>query len=428
MADQDPMEGVQEGLNFVKSLQDQSRKSAAYNALRKSYGDVAGDPEAALNMQAYGQRELTNPIAVQQAQSNLKGTDLSNVGKEQENVFNAGADPLKLRGLDLENTSRDLSNKQTSQNTQFEAQLQPGKVAQQGATLAQTRAQTGLTGAETAHTQAETAQAKLNLATVEGAQLRATAMGLLAGLSDTANKGGDIGAAFDKIAPQIAQFEGVTPDHLGPLRSKLVADPVGTINSLADAIHAANLEAVKNTPAGVIAQDKYADQRNAQVQALNVTAQRTAAVPAATDQAASLIPQMSSSAILRKARAEIPGTPEYKYEQLVTQIKTNASLDDLRALRASGTSLGRVTNTEFTASANAFANLDLGQDPKTLTANLTRLKATYGVINNNLQVDAKRLSTQRGPGTVHVTGPQAAAPADAGGKSYTYDPKTGTLQ
>jgi hypothetical protein len=428
MADQDPMAAVQEGLNFVKSLQDQSRKSAAYNVLRKSYGDIAGDPEAALNMQAYGQRELTNPIAVQQAQSTLKSTDLSNVGKEQENVFNAGADPLKLRGLDLENTSRDLSNKQTSQNTQFEAQLQPGKVAQQGATLAQTRAQTGLTGAETAHTQAETAQAKLNLATVEGAQLRATAMGLLAGLSDTANKGGDIGAAFDKIAPQIAQFEGVTPDHLGPLRAKLVADPVGTINSLADAIHAANQESIKNTPAGVLAQQKYDDTKAAQVQALGVTAQRTQAVPGATEAARALVPQMSSSAILRKARAEIPGTPEYKYMQLVEQIKTNASLDDLRATRAGGLSLGRTTNTEFVAAGSALANLDLGQDPKMLVGNLQRLHSIYGVINGSLQADVKRLSTQRGPGTVHVTGPQGAAPADTNGKSYTYDPKTGTLQ
>lgn len=385
-----------EGIQAFGALSDQERKTAAYNVLAKTYGvALAGDPETALKAQQFQQNEITNPLAVQQTQANLAGTTLDNTGKIQTNDYNALARPTILQGL------KD-TNAQTEQTTNFAAQDQPGKLKQQ---TAQTNASNAAAGASNA----AAAASKFTLGTAEGAQMRSSAMGLIAGLSDTASQGGDIGAAFDKIAPEIAKFENVDPAHLAPLRAKLVQDPVNTINQLSDSIQAINTAALKNTPAGQLAQQKYADQRAAQVQALGVTAQRTQAVPAATDAALSLLPAMSSSAILRKARAEIPGTPEYKFNQVVQQIKTNASLDDLRALRASGTSLGRVTNTEFTASANAFANLDLGQDPAMLKTNLSRLKTTYGVINDNLAADAKRLDKAPANGSVHVEKPAAAS-------------------
>jgi hypothetical protein len=314
---QNPMAAVNEGLAFVQSLQEQERKAAAYNALSKKYGEgVAFDPAAALKAQEYGQHELTDPIAVNQAAADLQGKVLSNAGQDETNKYNVLNHPKLLEKQDLDNTGQGLTNQQTQQTTQFDAQLQPGKVAQQKATLDSTRAGTGLTGAQTSQIQQETKAAKFKLATDEGAQLRSSAMGLLAGLSDTAATGGDIGAAFDKIAPQIAAFEGVDQAHLAPLRAQLMKDPVGTINSLSAAIHEANVAATRGTQAGMLAQQKYDDAKAAQVQALGVTAQRTQAVPAATDSARALIPQMSSSAILRKARAEIPGTPEYKYMQL----------------------------------------------------------------------------------------------------------------
>jgi hypothetical protein len=419
MGDYTPASNALAATEQASALSADERKNAAFNALAKAYGPQAGDPDAALKMQQFGQHELTDPIAVQQAQADLTGKNLSNTGAQQTNDYNFLANPKKLTGLDLENTGKQDQNTQTEQTTDFDAQLQPGKVAQQGAQLDSTKAATRASNASTAASNAETAQRRFTLATDEGQADRTSAMGLLAGLSDVVNQGGDLGEAFDRLAPQIAKFEGTTPDHLQGLRAKLLQDPANTINQLGDAINAANQAAAASKGgAGALNTLKFNEAKQAQVNALNVTAQRTQAVPAATDQALALVSAMSASAILRKARAEIPGTPEYKFEQLVTQIKTNASLDDLRALRASGTSLGRVTNTEFTASANAFANLDLGQDPKMLAGNLGRLKSTYGVINDNLQADIARLSKTSGGNA-----PKAAAPAAkaADGKNYVKD-------
>jgi len=54
-------DGLTAGANFFQGLIDQQRKTAAYNALRDVYGDAAGDPQAALQMQTYGQREQLFP-------------------------------------------------------------------------------------------------------------------------------------------------------------------------------------------------------------------------------------------------------------------------------------------------------------------------------------------------------------------------------
>jgi hypothetical protein len=419
MGDYTPASNALAASEQASALSADERKNAAFNALAKAYGPQANDPDAALKMQQFGQHELTDPIAVQQAQADLTGKNLSNTGTQQTNDFNFLANPKKLTGLDLENTGKQDQNTQTEQTTDFDAQLQPGKVAQQGAQLDSTKAATRASNASTAASNAETAQRRFTLATDEGQADRTSAMGLLAGLSDVVNQGGDLGEAFDRLAPQIAKFEGTTPDHLQGLRAKLLQDPANTISQLGDAINAANQAAAASKGgAGALNTLKFNEAKQAQVNALNVTAQRTQAVPAATDQALALVSAMSASAILRKARAAIPGTPEYKFEQLVTQIKTNASLDDLRALRASGTSLGRVTNTEFTASANAFANLDLGQDPKMLAGNLGRLKSTYGVINDNLQADIARLSKTSGGNAAKAPAPAAKA---ADGKKYVKD-------
>lgn len=407
---------LNEGAQFERGLQADERKTAAYNALSSAYGvALAGDPDTAIKDQEYTQREQTNPIAVKQAQSTLTGTDLENTGKEQSNTYNALANPLKLTGLADVNAN-------TEQGTKFAAQDQPGKLAQQAATLGQTRAQTGLVGAETAHTNVETQQSKLSLNTAEAAQQRQSAMGILAALSDTATAGGDIGAQFDKMAPLIAQYEGVTADHLPALRARLVADPVGTINQLSTGIQAANMAAMgangKST-AGALNMMKFSQGQMSLRDGLNFTAQRTAAVPDLASQMDALVPQMSTIATVRKAKQMVPGTPEYKFEQLVEQLKPNLSLDDIRTLKASGTSLGRVTNQEMSMAGNAIANMDLGQDPSTLRANLKRIQGTYALVNSDIQANIKRIGTGSGaPGVPHASAP-AAAPQYQEGTTYS---------
>lgn len=398
-------------VNSLGALTDQERKTAAYNVLANTYGvGVAGDPDTALKAQEYGQRQQTNPIAVQQAQANLTGTT-------QENDYNALANPIKLTGLNLENQKTSAQTADVNSETHERDTLLPGQVAQQGATLNQTRAQTGLIGAETAHTNVETAAGRLSLNTQQAAQDRQSAMGLLAALSDTASNGGDVGGKFDQLAPLIAKYEGVDPSHLAPLRSALVQDPVGTINKLSEGINAAQMMAMGGTgktggSAAALKMLQFGQQQMSLKDGLNYVQQRTAAVPSLTDQMAALVPQLSSVAIVRKAKAEIPGTPEYQFNQLVEQLKPNLALDDIRTLRSTGTSMGRVTNAEMGMAANAMGNMDLGQNPSVLAANLNRIKGTYANVNADLANQIK--SVGNGP----MSGQMAHQPNFVTGQVY----------
>jgi hypothetical protein len=68
-----------EGADFARGLTTDERRTQAFNALSKAYGPaVAFDPVAAAQAQAVKQKDLTNPIAVQQDQANLQTTQLAN--------------------------------------------------------------------------------------------------------------------------------------------------------------------------------------------------------------------------------------------------------------------------------------------------------------------------------------------------------------
>lgn len=408
MADYTPAANALAATEQAGALAADERKDAAYNALKNTYGvALAGDPDTAIKDQEYTQRTLTNPIAVQQANANLTGTDLTNTGLGLANTYNAAANPLKLTGLADTNANTEASTANTQASTNRTNTLLPGEVSQQGATLKQTNAQTGYLGAETAHTNQETATSAFSLNTAKAAQDRTAAMGVLASLSDTASQGGDVGATFDKLAPMIAKYENVSPDHLTALRAAVVADPVNTINKLSEGINAANLQAAGGSgKAGTaaLAMMKFSQGQMSLKDGLNFTQQRTAAVPGIVDQMQALLPNMSSSAVVAKAKALIPGTPEYQFEQLQKQLTANTSLDDIRTLKASGTSLGRVTNQEMGTAGNAIANLDLGQPTATLAGNLARVKNTYGIVNQNIAADIGRIGTGA-PGVPQATQP-----------------------
>lgn len=439
MAEYDPARDLNAGADYANALTLAERKNAAYAALRKVYGDVAGDPEAALQMQTYGYNEKAAPLKLEGLDLSNQNQDLQNQGQVEANAFNKSADPLKLQQLSL-------GNEGAQQQIDQSAQAFPLEQEQKRASIASTRANTASTQQGTDLKRA--------------AQERQAGLAMIGALKATATSGGDVGAVFDRFAPVIAKMEGVDPNHLGPLRAAILQDPANTLNSLETALtapgasgaHVSSVvpatdrsgnqgslitysdghqefragatpfsitkESLPSRQAGVEyktdakgnitgkvvpgtpqadKQQQAADQRAAQASALQVTQERTRAVPSAVQAAVSLISQMSGSGVVRRARAHIPDTPEYQFEQYVKQIGTNLSLDDLRSLRASGTSLGRVTNTEFVASSHAFANLDLGQDPRTLASNLQRIGETYGRINDNLSSDIKRLNGGKTP-------------------------------
>lgn len=406
MADYNPAQNAYLATQQAGALADAERKDAAYQAIKNTYGvALAGDPDTTLKAQEFQQRDKLNPIAVEQAGANLTGTNLQNQGTAATNAYNELANPKRLQALDDTHAT-------SAQALDEATQLQPGKVAQQSATLAGTEANTAQTRAQTAETGVRTQAAKFALNTAEGAQLRSSAMGLLAGLSDVAANGGDMGAAFDKIAPQIAQFEGVDQAHIAPLRQKFIDDPVGTINQLSSAINAINLQAAGGTKAGALNMLKFNGQQMSLKEGLQFTQQRTGAVPDLTDQMANLLPLMSTVPTVAMAKMKIPGTPEYQFHQLTEQLKANTSLDDIRTLKATGTSLGRVTNNEMALAGNAIANMDIGQPKATLLANLKRVKTTYTGLNQNIQADIDRIG-KGGMGTGAVKGPTGPAGATA---------------
>lgn len=360
------------------------RKQKAMDALTNIYGPIAGgDPEDALKTQNYLTATQQDPLKTEALRLNNAGTGTANAQAVENLGFSTQQHPLQLQQDQNVVDQGGIKTQADQLGLNTDTALAPLKVAQ---------GQNEVTGGGIAN--AANADA---LTAAQAARQRASAQGLLATLSDAYNNGGDIGRAFDQIAPQIAALEGVDPNHLQPLRQQFVADPAGTINHLQTALAAAN---PPPATAGGTAAQRAANSpqaRNAQADALEVIQGRTSAVPTTIDQATALIPKMSASAILRKARAQIPGTPEYQFEALTHSIGANLSLDDLRSLKQTGLSLGRVSNVEFVASQHAFGNLDLGQDPGQIASTLSRLGTMYKQINSNIGVDVQRLRAGASP-------------------------------
>lgn len=364
--------------------QDNWRKQKAMNALTNIYGPIAGAPVEAMQNQNYLTATQQDPLRTEALRLNNVGTGTANDQAAENLGFSRQQHPLQLQQDQNTVAGGVISNAQAGENLDLSKRLDPLKVqaqgiANQGGTIANQGGEiANATGAD-------------QLRAAQAARDRATAQGLLGALSTAFNNGDDIGATFDHLAPQIAALEGVDPNHMQPLRAAFVADPQGTITKLNAALTQANPTPTAGGRAAAAANTPQA--RAQQADALEVIQARTAAVPTTIDQASALISKMSPSAIIRKARAQIPGTPEYQFEALAHSISSNLSLDDLRSLRTSGLSLGRTNIAEFTASAQAFGNLDLGQDPGQIKSVLDRLSGTYKQINSNLGADVTRLRT-----------------------------------
>lgn len=346
-----PASAFAQGQEAAQLATDNWRKNQAMQSLENIYGPIAGDPEDATKLQNYNYLQQADPLR-------LKALELGNTGADIENQ-QAGVNldtsrqlaPYKVQSAANEVEGQDIGNQQASVNLDTSRQLAPYKVQE-----AQNQVQGGRLQNQGQSIQNDAESQALQAATA--ARDRATAQGLLATLTQAYNNGEDIGKTFDTMAPQIAALEGVDPAHMQPLRAALTQDPAGTINKLTAALAAANPTV---TGKGTAAKANDPQVRQQQADALEVIQSRTAAVPDTINQAAALIPKMSGSAIIRKARAEIPGTPEYQFEALTHSVTSNLSLDDLRSLRTSGLSLGRTNIAEFTASAQAFGNLEIGR-------------------------------------------------------------------
>lgn len=391
---------------------DRGRKTAAYNALKSIYGDQAGDPDNWLkDTQAQANVEK-QPFVAPQAAADV-GQTTANTNYLNANTANAVETgkyiaPKSEADIAQSNAATGASQAQTATANAALPYVAPKAQAE----IAASNAQTGQANASTnvLNTQAATAQ---------GVQQRGAAAGLISTLSDTANKGGDMGAAFDQMAPQIAAMEGVDSAHLAPLRQMLIDDPTGTINKLQAGLQGINQQAIAGSGKANAATLQTPQEKAA---AISVIRERTGNVPTQVLQAKALVPQFSGSATMRKINENIPGTAEYKFDQLMHSMKPNLALTDIQNMKATGLSLGRVTNMEMQAAGDAYANMDLGQQPDALVQNLDHINQVFSTVNGNLDQDIQRLG-----GGKQLTAPQARQ-SQAAAPSITADQATGWVK
>lgn len=99
MADQ-----TAEGIQAAGVLANDARKALAYNALARAYGPVAGDPEGALKLQDFTQKQITNPTEAEQGKANLTSTNLSNTAAQsqysREQGYRAAGQLIAAAGAD----------------------------------------------------------------------------------------------------------------------------------------------------------------------------------------------------------------------------------------------------------------------------------------------------------------------------------------
>lgn len=84
------LQSLNEGIDASNKLTDTSRKSAAYKALRSAYGDVAGAPEQALELQSYGAREAAIPVEQKQREFNLSNAQANAPLVQRQEAAKAG--------------------------------------------------------------------------------------------------------------------------------------------------------------------------------------------------------------------------------------------------------------------------------------------------------------------------------------------------
>lgn len=405
------------------AMQAQARKTAAYNALRKQYGDIAGDPEAANQLQKYGFDQQNNPLL-------LQGNALANQGAQQKIEFDQQDDPLRLQG----DQDKLDNNKIVQQGNQLDVDAKQRQAQQQHAQMlhgvfsgtldglekegsgmvdpAQRAALfdrhaatlTSLTGMDDAATQAELAKEKqrfvdggteaipgmradLDAATqavMTPEQKQAQALGNIKLQTAQANQ--TTAQAKADAAKAKAAGAGTGATLSGPQLDKTVLNYTkvyGKPEQIAASIGAVKTFDDKLTlllGSGAQGDDKNPDK----VKSFG----NDGLIQQAIDLTKKLQGQNKYQVALQ---SHIKGTDAYNLQQALDQISHSAALTDLQNLKANGTSLGRVTNAEFLAASQAIINADPTAKTGTLITQLNKLGDMYmGTHNAALKMAQQR--------------------------------------
>lgn len=220
------------------------RKTAAYNALRNTYGDIAGDPEAAASLQTQAQSAELQPGRVQ-AQK-----DTSTQSQAQTRLIDANAG--KVPGeIALNAAQTGNVNASTAHTAAETGEVAPNAASTRDAQAAQAAADRARAAGEPSAIAARQAQAneananaaKTNQTTQDAADLSRAQDGLVlaqtltkirdkaaagpgAGILKSGDPGGQaVGAYLSKLPPEQLQALGIDPAHIAPLIQTLTQDP-----------------------------------------------------------------------------------------------------------------------------------------------------------------------------------------------------------
>ena len=410
-----PMVAVKAGVDTSQAMFTAERKARQYNALRQLYGDAVGPDDTLSQLDANNRANQLQP-------GKLEEQSLSNQGLRQTNAFNELMNPLKVQSAQGQLDKQSLSN-------DFDRQTLGSRVQQEANTAAQGQLNTKVTQnkLDTAESEAADSQAE---------RQRNAALGIASAAKARIEAGEDPTAVWNSIAPQIAAMENVDPGQLTQLRDMFVRDPKGTIGMVEQ--HA---NATRPNAAYMRAQAAQTAANAAQLRAQNAGQGKGAkadpeTIANALDLSTARIQANIDNIDRLTGSGEQPGTLQrnmsryglgrtiqeglaergiaadsgsYGVHKDIDGIKHSISITDLENIKDLGLSLGRVTNVEFQAAANALESLDPREPPERTAEKLRVVRNFLAKAGELKQERARRMREKAG---APQPGAPAAAPAD----------------
>lgn len=411
-----PMIALKAGVDTSQSLFTNERKARQYNALRQLYGDAVGPDDTLAQLDANSRQNQKLP-------GELENQSLTNQGLKQTNAFNEVMNPLKLQQTQGAVDSTNLSN-------DYSRQTMGSRVQQSQNTATQGQQQTELNKQRLDKGEADATDAQAE-------KQRNAAQGIIAAVKGRIAAGEDPGTVFDSIAPQVAAMEGVDPGQLRQLRQALVTNPQATIQALEEANNAVrpNTALMRAQAAQTAAQAAATRAANAGAggkakqdpetiaNALDLSAARIDANVANIDrltgvngERGTLHKSMSGTGLgrtLQEGAAErgiAIDSGSYGVHKDIDGIKHSISITDLENIKDLGLSLGRVTNVEFQAAANALESLDPREPPERTAEKLRVVRNFLAKAGELKQERARRTREKAGvaqPGAAPAAEPDA---------------------
>lgn len=409
-----PAINLKAGADFAKGVIEGERKTRAYNALRQLYGDAVGPDDTLAVLDANNRANQLQP-------GKLEAQTLENQATRQTNAFNELMNPLKLQqgqaALDKQTLSNDYDRQTMGSRVQQEA-----NTAQQGQQTVQLNKQK----IDKGEAEGEDAQAE---------RQRNAALGITAAAKERIANGEDPTSVWNSIAPQIAAMENVDPGQLTQLRDMFIRDPKGTIGMVEQHANATRpqsaymrAQAAQTAAQAAMLRAQNAGQGKAAKQdpetianALDLSTARINAnianidrLTGVGDERGTLQKSMSRTGIgrtLQESAAErgiALDSGSYGVHKDIDGIKHSISITDLENIKDLGLSLGRVTNVEFQAAANALESLDPREPPERTAEKLRVVRNFLAKAGELKQERARRMREKAG-----VAQPGAAeAPTD----------------